>query len=247
MSDRGAVGGECYRALLELIVTGGLAPGERLVETRIAARLGVSRTPLRAAIARLARERFVVVRGGRRRIEHCVAPLAVATMRELWQILGALECAAACALASLDHGAREAVAEELATVNTDLEAATTARPRDVERIAALQTGFHAVLIERLGGPHLRAMHESVRPHVRRYEWVYGRLDGAPYGVSIAEHWRCIAAVRHGDAPALRRALEDHWAAAAERTAEVIDPLVAPAPEGRGRLAGEPIPAPPGGG
>ena len=49
-----------YEALLGLIGAGALAPGDQLDEQALAARLGVSRTPLRAAIARLAQEGLVV-------------------------------------------------------------------------------------------------------------------------------------------------------------------------------------------
>jgi len=49
-----------YRELRELIVSGRLAPGTRLVETMVADRLGVSRTPVRSAFQRLQQEGYAV-------------------------------------------------------------------------------------------------------------------------------------------------------------------------------------------
>jgi GntR family transcriptional regulator of vanillate catabolism len=60
---RGARGGmQTARALIalrEMVLTGELAPGERVLETWLVERLGVSRTPIRAAIARLHDEGFL--------------------------------------------------------------------------------------------------------------------------------------------------------------------------------------------
>src|SRR5437763_3342513 len=52
---------QAYAALREAIVSAELAPGERLSENRLAERLGVSRTPVREALARLRDERLVAI------------------------------------------------------------------------------------------------------------------------------------------------------------------------------------------
>src|SRR4029077_3680864 len=49
-----------YDSLRNLIVRGQLAPGARIVETEVAERFGVSRTPVRAAFQRLEREGYVI-------------------------------------------------------------------------------------------------------------------------------------------------------------------------------------------
>src|SRR5258705_8717864 len=56
-----------YRRLRELIVGGRLAAGARLIETELAGRLGVSRTPVRAALLRLAQEGYILSPGAGRR------------------------------------------------------------------------------------------------------------------------------------------------------------------------------------
>ena len=51
-----------YDALLELITRGALRPGQHLVESELAERLGVSRQPVREALQRLSNERWVDLR-----------------------------------------------------------------------------------------------------------------------------------------------------------------------------------------
>src|ERR1043166_264543 len=50
---------QVYTRLRDLIVQGLLSPGSRIIETEIASRLGVSRTPVREALQRLQQEGFV--------------------------------------------------------------------------------------------------------------------------------------------------------------------------------------------
>lgn len=66
---------EAYQRLRELIVHGQLAPGTRVVESEVAERLGVSRTPVRSALQRLANEGYVVTPDGNRQSRSTVAPM----------------------------------------------------------------------------------------------------------------------------------------------------------------------------
>ncbi|MDQ7909909.1 GntR family transcriptional regulator [Phytohabitans sp. ZYX-F-186] len=60
--DRGAFMHErVYERIRDMIVDGRLAPGDRLIETTLAATLGVSRTPVRESIRRLLQEKWVVL------------------------------------------------------------------------------------------------------------------------------------------------------------------------------------------
>ena len=59
-SGRGGLGQQAYDRLLEEIQGGQLRPSHRVVEEEIAARLGISRTPVREALQRLQNEGLVV-------------------------------------------------------------------------------------------------------------------------------------------------------------------------------------------
>jgi Transcriptional regulators len=82
---------QVYLRLRELIVHGLLAPGSRVVETEVASRLGVSRTPVREALQRLQQEGFVVGAAGAQQARLTVAPLTRADVHELLNIVGELE------------------------------------------------------------------------------------------------------------------------------------------------------------
>src|SRR5258705_7633304 len=80
-----------YRRLRELIVGGRLAAGARLIETELAGRLGVSRTPVRAALLRLAQEGYILSPGAGRRARPAVAAPTPADAAELFNIIAGNE------------------------------------------------------------------------------------------------------------------------------------------------------------
>ena len=80
-----------YEIVLNEIVEGALAPGSRLVESRLAERLGVSRTPVREAMFRLHQDGFVSTTAG---TGFSVKALDEKEARELFPILSGLECLA---------------------------------------------------------------------------------------------------------------------------------------------------------
>ena len=84
-----------YQKLRELIVLGRLAPGTRIIETTVAARLGVSRTPVRAALQRLQQEGYVVVTSPGQQSRMSVAPLTQEDAIELFGMVSAVEGLAA--------------------------------------------------------------------------------------------------------------------------------------------------------
>src|ERR1700674_931706 len=82
---------QVYTGVRDLIVQGQLAPGSRIVETEIAGRLGVSRTPVREALQRLQQEGYVMGSPGAQQSRLTVAPLTRDDVHELLDIVGSLE------------------------------------------------------------------------------------------------------------------------------------------------------------
>jgi DNA-binding GntR family transcriptional regulator len=203
-----------YERLRDAIVRGRLAPGTRVTEAALAERFGVSRTPIRAALDRLAQERFVVAASAGLRIELVVAPLTSDDVRELWSVIGALEGAAADGVNNLGRYALHALAAAMSAINDELAQLAQRKARDTDRLGELMARFHLEFIERCGGPRIRALHASVLPHVQRYEWAFDAVHD--YAPSVIEHRAICEAIRSTDAVKVRRAIEQHWANGMQR-------------------------------
>lgn len=140
-----------YTQLRNMIVRGRIGPGARIVEEEVALRFGVSRTPVREAIARLVNEGYLTPVAGRRRTEVAVAPLSSESVEELWGMIGALEGHTIRGIARLPANRREHLAVDLEKLNLELRRASRARPRDHDRLFELQAEFHQRFMDELAG------------------------------------------------------------------------------------------------
>lgn len=215
---------QTYARLRELIVRGRLAPGSRIIESEVSARLGVSRTPVRSALQRLRQEGYVLAATPGRQLRLSVAPLTKEDAREVFGIVGAIEALGARWAAELDAGARERLADELAELNADLSAAAKRVPANAEEVFDLHTRFHGHYMEGTGAPRLIALHRSIKPQAERYRRLYSTLFAQESQVSADEHEVIIRKIREGDADAAEDAVEVNWRNAAERLAQAIDML-----------------------
>jgi DNA-binding GntR family transcriptional regulator len=211
---------QVYERLRELIIDGRLAPGARIVETDVAARLGVSRTPVRGALQRLQQEGFVVDSPTLQQTRPTVAPLTSEDARELFLLVGALEGLAAhrAALGTLSQ--RTALAASLADINEAFASATTAKRPDHGRIFELDEQFHRRYMS-AAGPRVLSIHATVKPQAERYERLYVSMLEAELQTSVVEHRAIVRAIRSGNAPGAREAVETNWRNAAERLAAVV--------------------------
>lgn len=129
-------GNSAYRQLLDEIRDGGLMPGDRLRETELATRLGVSRTPIREAIRQLEADGLVAHVP---RIGASVRQLDYAEVMELYEMRAVLEGTAARLAA---RAASEVEMQELIVLNDQLaEAGNSPEAARLNRI------FHATLLD----------------------------------------------------------------------------------------------------
>src|SRR5438270_6286683 len=176
-----------YERLRELIVTGRVAPGTRLVETEFARRLLVSRTPVREAMRRLTQEGLANVVASGKRTQIAVAPVTRDDLCDLFAIIGALEGLAGRGAANLSKGARRNLATALSERNTRFEALSKAVPRDFSGFFEAHDAFHSLFVERCASERLRLLIGAVRPQIERYELIYANVVGLDFGESIREH------------------------------------------------------------
>lgn len=211
-----------YQELRELIVSGRLAPGTRLVETLVAQRLGVSRTPVRSALQRLQQEGYAVPQNeGDERTRLVVAPLTSDDAADLFYIVGELEGLAGYYAASMEREARAELAAELAKLNDALLGESHARTPDAYRAFQLDASFHRRYVVVAAPPRLLALHDAIKPQAERYARLYVMALTNELEVSVAEHDTIVRAIREGDSNAAQHAIQTNWRNAAMRVGTVI--------------------------
>jgi len=178
--------------LREAILTGDLAAGAHLGEVELAERLGLSRTPVREALTRLAAEGLVALeahRGAR------VTSFTREDLHGIFDVRLALEpratARAAAHAAPDDLDALHALAEEMLVVGAP------GPDQDLDALVGLNRDFHARLLDLARAPALAAALANVvhTPVVTRTFHAY---DAASLARSLAHHAEIVAALRAGD-------------------------------------------------
>jgi len=204
-----------------MIVRGQLAPGARIVETEVAERFGVSRTPVRAAFQRLEREGYVVA-SPTHQARMTVAPLTREDVGELLEIVGELEGLAARSAAGLPDPERERLTKDLATLNADFRRAASARGAQPGKLYELDEKFHRRYVEAGAGSRLRSLHDAVKPQAERYIRMYIALLLDTVATAGTEHDAIVDAIRTGNSGAAQRAVQTNWRHAADRLVRAIE-------------------------
>jgi DNA-binding GntR family transcriptional regulator len=217
-TDRGT---RVYEQLRELIVWGRIAPGTRIIEAEVAVRLGVSRTPVRAALQRLQQEGYVVAAGKSQQSRLSVAPLTQDDARELFEIVAEVEGLAARRAAEMPVDARRELVGKLDEINDRLDRAANEPAPDGRTIFDLDQAFHRTCVEAGGGPRILAIHDAVKPQSERYIRLYVSALVDEIGTSVREHDVTIRAIEAGEPEFTQAAVRRNWRNAAERMGKVI--------------------------
>lgn len=211
-----------YSELRELIVSGRLAPGSRLVETIVARRLGVSRTPVRSALHRLQSEGYAVAENSddeRQRL--VVAPITADDAADLFYVVGELEALAGYYAAGMDRGRRMRLVEELKSLNSELLAESHARRVDAYKVFQVDASFHRRYVVAASPPRLLALHDATKPQADRYARMYVAVLTDELDLSVAEHDATVCAIRDGDPDGAQSAIRVNWRNAARRISAMI--------------------------
>ena len=189
-----------YDELKAKIYDFALLPGDRFTETEIAQQLAMSRTPVREALVRLAREGLVEVRS---RHGMCVLPVSADDMRDIYQVLTALESTAVELVARRRPDAKEL--EPLVEASRDMARALKAN--DLDAWAAADERFHRHLVELSGNRLLVDGVQNCWDRAHRARMVTLRMRPKPVN-STREHLDVLEKIRAGDA---RAAFDAHRA------------------------------------
>jgi DNA-binding GntR family transcriptional regulator len=198
--ERFLLSDQAYAVLRSAIIDGTLAPGERLRDAELVLRLGLSRTPIREALARLQEDGLVESEPNR---YTRVAPLDRRDARDAYPIVAGLHALAA------ELGVRHLTPDEIRTMRMQNQRfATAIGDVDVDEAMAADDAFHGVLIDASGNPAIGATLERLMPRLHRLERVqFGSLLGRR---SVSQHEAIIAASQKGDAQGAADAVRENW-------------------------------------
>jgi DNA-binding GntR family transcriptional regulator len=185
-------------ALREMIVDGRLHAGDRINEVHLAAKLGVSRTPLREALIRLVAEGAL---NNRPRSGFYVCPLTLEEFEQIYPIRALLD-PEALKLTGLPTPKRLARLESLNQKLGEIH--------DPDKVIALDDVWHRELLSGCPNPVLIALIEQFMRRTRRYELALMREQRNVLR-TINDHDDILDALRSGDldgaCEALRRNME----------------------------------------
>lgn len=204
--------------LRNAIMYGHLAPGAQLGETDLAARLGVSRGPLREAMQRLVQEGLLRSEPHRGLF---VIVLDEHDVRDIYQARLAVERAACLQIMRGNRG--EAVATLTAAL-TDLKAA--AQRRDRTAMSDADQSFHQALVTASGSPRLERMAQTLLVETRMCLDALQHKYPEPADL-VDEHQLLVDAIADGNEDELLSLIEQHMIESIERLREegaVTDPL-----------------------
>ncbi|HEV7264515.1 MAG TPA: GntR family transcriptional regulator [Falsiroseomonas sp.] len=190
-----------YQQIRRLILDNALPPGTQRLEAELAMELGVSRTPVREAMLRLAQDGLVAVtpRHGMR-----VLPVSLADMRDIYDVLESLEPKAAELLAR-----RGLLPERLAPLHAACDAMEAALASgDRQAWAAADEAFHRDLLDLCGNGRLAAMVMQVWDQSHRARMLTLNLRPLP-AASTNEHRAIMVAIASGDGDGARELFRLH--------------------------------------
>jgi DNA-binding GntR family transcriptional regulator len=182
---------KAYRELRARILDNKIHSGEQFTEGELATMLHMSRTPTREAMLRLASEGLVEVRP---RHGMRVKPVSVVDMREIYQVLTALEStAAALAAERIDQG--DSI-EQLRTAISEMDAAL--ERDDLLVWAKADEQFHTLLVAAAGNSRLVELTQTFVGQSQRVRMLTLRLRPKPT-MSNRDHEAVVDAVEAHDA------------------------------------------------
>ncbi|RZS64820.1 DNA-binding GntR family transcriptional regulator [Agromyces ramosus] len=199
-ADRTLLRDGVFRRLRDAIVDGTFEPGEQLKDGELATWLGVSRTPVREALLRLAHGGLVVAQPGRSTI------VSTLDRRAVWNARDVVAAMHELAVREAVPQVTEADLEAMRDANRRFASAIDAR--DVEAALRADDDFHGVLVAVAGNGALDTVLDQFMPVLRRAEYLrFTSLDGR---ASVARHDELIRLAAALDVEGAAAVAFDTW-------------------------------------
>jgi DNA-binding GntR family transcriptional regulator len=200
ITDSVSIRRKVHNYVREQILSGEIAAGERLIETKIAAEIGTSRTPVREALHSLEMEGLIE---SIPRVGYTVKPISDKEVEEICDIRTAIEgLAAGWALQKAQEKVVRELRKNVATAEERL-----ARGQITDFID-LDAQFHEIIAKCSGSSRLLELAQTLRRHMLRYrvQSIYSPVNVA---AAINGHKAILFALEKGDPDAVNQAIKQH--------------------------------------
>ncbi|MDD5602697.1 MAG: GntR family transcriptional regulator [Eubacteriales bacterium] len=189
-----------FETLREAIVTGGLKPGERLMEVHLAAKMGVSRTPVREAIRKLELEGLITMTP--RKGVH------VSGLSEK-EIIDALEVRTAVEGLAASLAASRISPEELRELKkTGTQFKSYMDKGNLQGLVKKDIEFHDIIYQATKNDKLIQISSSLREQVQRFRIIYIKDFSSQNDLS-SEHAEILKAISSHDSALAKKVAESH--------------------------------------
>jgi DNA-binding GntR family transcriptional regulator len=198
--ERRSLGQDVFDYLKNAIIDQTIEPGSRLVESKIADMLGISRTPLREALHKLEREDWIeqIPSGGFQ-----VVTLTKADIEQTFGIRSVLEAYAA-RLATENHTDKDLVPLE----KKMKEFQDCLESKDNDKLQKINTQFHDILYGLSQSSKLIKMINQLRAQISRFRQIILKQDEFAHQ-SNEGHVKMLEAIRQRDADAVEKIVREH--------------------------------------
>jgi DNA-binding GntR family transcriptional regulator len=218
-----SIANRVYVVLQERILKGQLEAGSRIHQENVSEELGVSRTPVREALARLAADGLVELlpnRGAR------VAEVTLEDMRTSYEARLAVEPLAA------RFAAERHKPDDIKRMKSAITEQRRARSARADYTAVHD--FHLAVVEAAGNPLLSRFAASLWAGRIGLHVFLRQADQTDLAADVDEHEQILEAVEGGDADGAERLMHEHIAVSLERLIAAMEDQGQPA----SRAAGE---------
>ena len=200
MIQRVVLSEQVKEELLDDIMSGRYKPGDRLVESQIAKRMGISQSPVREALRDMVAMRFVEVE------PHKGARVRQIDQREVLEIYPVRAC--------LEELAGQLAVQRAGDYLDDLEFATGQMTKafeagDVRTLAHWDVRFHRTILEATGNQILIETWNSLMIEARTFVTLNNLISRRPEIDLAGRHRPIIEALRKGDPETCGRVMREH--------------------------------------
>lgn len=203
-------GSGVLQVLRNMAISYEFKPGEKVSEIELAQRLGVSRTPVREALARLVTEGFLMpcTRGFMRR------PLETQETLDLYEARVAIE--RECLRLAMQRATSEQIAEARAYLDSNRELPVST---PIHALVELDEGFHLRIAEMSGNAELHRMLSQINERIRFIRWI--DMENVGRDSTQKEHRAIVEALAGEDTAVAERLLTEHIALRREQIVDAI--------------------------